>query len=446
MRSRKMQKVRPVHLSPPALEWLEVRCLPSAMPLAATLPPLAASPPAVASHSADDADSGSDDGQATPSPRQDTGDDTPAADHAHQTTKGDGKDQNTPDKAEDPPSASDDGAGTGQAEDGGTPAPSPSPPPSSNPGTTSPGPIPGGNPSSSGEDGGDSSSDGGGPSGATSGGSQPPTSGSPPPAGGSGGSSASGSPSSSTPPPSTASETGVTDSGKSLEQPEDSSHAANTAAAGTSGSRTATGSATSPTLTAAPATEKTASESTDVVSESAIVRLSGPPPANGVLLAVQSATGAGAAPGQGVTVAVQTGIADTSTPALSAAGERAEPVAEMGDAATLERTASEDRVEVGVGREVLRPESAGFLLAPPAADTRVLDLALQQLLDQIDHLGSPLKDPAAWRGTGTWLAAGMIVLAGAEVQRRRRAVAGAAFTEGAGLGWEGPEDGDKPDA
>ena len=48
-------------------------------------------------------------------------------------------------------------------------------------------------------------------------------------------------------------------------------------------------------------------------------------------------------------------------------------------------------------------------------------------------------DPADWRGAGAWLAA-VAVVAGAEVRRRRRAAAGALFSDGAVLGWGVPEE------
>jgi hypothetical protein len=215
--------------------------------------------------------------------------------------------------------------------------------------------------------------------------------------------------------------------------------------AGSTGGKTATSPASSPAQAAAPGTETTASASTEV-NRSGVVRLSGPAPENGTPPAGPSAAPNGSAPGQGVVAAGLPGTAGTSAAPASPVGDRVEPGAEVGGPAGVERTGIDERAEAGDGGEALRPEVSGCLLAPPATDTRVLDLALQQLLDQIDHLGAQLKDPATWRGAGTWLAAGLVVLAGAEVQRRRRAADGVAFPEGAGLGWEGPEAGDEPDA
>jgi hypothetical protein len=98
----------------------------------------------------------------------------------------------------------------------------------------------------------------------------------------------------------------------------------------------------------------------------------------------------------------------------------------------------EESVEYGEAG-TLGPESSGALLALPAPDTHVLGLALQQLLDQVEDLGDRLADRADWRGAGAWLAAAVVV-AGAEVRRRRRAAAGVVFSDGAVLGWGGPEE------
>jgi hypothetical protein len=98
-----------------------------------------------------------------------------------------------------------------------------------------------------------------------------------------------------------------------------------------------------------------------------------------------------------------------------------------------------DQADHEGGDPALRPEAAGRMLALPAADTHLLDLTLQDLLNEIDRLGERLIDPASWQGTGAWVVAGVVVVAGTEVWRRRR-TAGDVLPEGAGLGWDAPEE------
>jgi hypothetical protein len=167
-------------------------------------------------------------------------------------------------------------------------------------------------------------------------------------------------------------------------------------------------------------------------------RLSGRTPAPGTPAAVPSATAQGPGPGQGAAGIVAQGFAGPPAVPANVVGGSAEPEAPVEGGSVVAGAPPEEAVENGEGGPV-RPEASESLLAPAAPDTHVLDLALQQLLDQVEHLGDRLADPTDWRGAGVWLAA-TVVVAAAEVRRRRRLAAEALFTDSAVLGWGGPEE------
>jgi hypothetical protein len=238
------------------------------------------------------------------------------------------------------------------------------------------------------------------------------------------------------------------DSGKSPKGPVAASPGSSVTAAGTSGGKTATNPGWTTTLAQAgarfaPAGETTANEPSEAEGGSVAAQPAGTTPVNGALAAGTAAPNR-VTLAQAPATAVLPETADFPAAPDGAAAELLEPGAGVEGPSGVARD-EDEQTEAGNGTEALRPESSGLLAAPPPADTRILDRALQQLLEQLDHPGIQVKDPAQWGGMIAWVVAGVALTAGAKVRRRRRA-AGVAFTEGAGLGWETPEAGEEPDA